>query len=167
MSLPEFLSPHLGTIIWTTIIFGIVFFILKKFAWNVVLKAIEDREESIDKALSSAEQAELKLSTLKDEQQKIISLAKHEKEQIVKEGIAQRDLIISSAKEKAQAEADKIIEEAKKRITREREAALAEMKSQIAELSIEIATKVIYADMEDKKRHEKLVEELIKDIEVN
>ena len=53
-----FLLPHLGTIIWTTIIFGIVFFILKKFAWSVILKTIDDREESIDKALGSAKEAE-------------------------------------------------------------------------------------------------------------
>lgn len=162
-----FLIPSTGTIIWTTVIFASVFFILAKFAWKPLIKALDDREQSIEKALKSAEEAELKLSTLKDEQQKIIALAKHEKELIVKEGVEQRDLIVASAKNKAQTEADKIIADAKKQIIREREAALVEMKNQIAELSIDIATKVVYADMEDKKRHEKLVEELIKDIEVN
>lgn len=162
-----FLLPHLGTIIWTTLIFGIVFFILKKFAWSVIVKAIEDREESIDNALTSAKDAEMKLSNLQKEQEKIIALAKHEKEQIVHEGVEQREKIIAMAKEKAQAEADKIIEDAKKRIEREREAALVEMRNQIASLSIEIATKVVRADMDDKARHEKLVEELIKDVELN
>lgn len=162
-----FLIPHLGTIIWTTIIFGIVFFILRKFAWSVILKAIEDREESIDKALVSAKNAETKLSNLKEEQEKIIALAKQEKEQIVREGVEQREKIIATAKEKAQAEAEKMIEDAKKRIEREREAALVEMRNQIATLSIDIATKVVHADMEDKARHEKLVEELINDVELN
>ena len=162
-----FLIPHLGTIIWTTLIFGIVFFILKKFAWGPMLKALSDREESIGKALKSAADAEKKLSNLKEEQQKIIALAKQEKEQIVSDGIAQRDQIIASAKEKAQIEANKIIEDARKKIAREREAALVEMKNQIAMLSVEIATKVVKADMEDKKRHEKLVDDLIKDIDLN
>jgi F-type H+-transporting ATPase subunit b len=162
-----FLLPHLGTIIWTTLIFGIVFFILKKFAWAPILKAIDDREESIDKALDSAKQAESKLSNLKEEQQEIIALAKSEKELIVKEGVEQRDKIITAAKDRAQADADKIIEDAKKRIIREREAAISEMRTQIAELSIEIATKVVKADMEDTKRHEKLVKELINDVELN
>lgn len=162
-----FLLPHLGTIIWTTIIFGIVFFILKKFAWGVVVKAIEDREESIDKALISAKEAEKKLLNLKVEQEEIIALAKNEKELIVKEGVEQRDKIIATAKEKAQVEADKIIEDARKRIAREREAALLEMRTQIAALSVEIATKVVKADMEDVKRHEKLVKELINDVELN
>lgn len=162
-----FLIPHLGTIIWTTIIFGIVFFILKKFAWSVIVKAIEDREESIDKALVSAKDAEKKLSNLKIEQEKIIALAKSEKDSIVREGVEQREKIIAVAKEKAQSEADKIIEDARKRIIREREAALIEMKNQIATLSVEIATKVVHADMEDKKRHEKLVQELINEVELN
>ena len=162
-----FLIPHVGTIIWTTIIFGIVFFILKKFAWSVIVKAIEDREASIDKALVSAKDAEKKLSNLKIEQEKIIALAKNEKESIVREGVEQREKIISTAKVKAQAEADKIIEDAKKRIIREREAALIEMKNQIATLSVEIATKVVHADMDDKKRHEKLVQELINEVELN
>ena len=167
MSLPEFFSPHVGTIIWTTIIFGIVFFILKKFAWGPILKAIDDREETIDKALTSAKEAEHKLSNLKIEQEEINSLAKSEKEQIVREGVEQRDKIISAAKDKAQAEADKIIEDAKKRIAREREAALVEMKSQIAMLSVEIATKVVKTDMEDVKRKEKLIFELLKDVKLN
>lgn len=162
-----FLLPNLGTIIWTTLIFGIVFFILKKFAWAPVLKAIDDREQSIDKALTSAQRAEEKLDNLKKEQEEIIALAKSEKEAIVKEGVEQRDKIIAVAKDKAKAEADKMIEDAQKRIAREREAALVEMKSQIAALSVEIATKVVKADMEDTKRHEKLVSELLNDVELN
>lgn len=162
-----FLIPHLGTIIWTTIIFGIIYFILNKFAWPVVLKAIEDREQSIDKALVSAKEAEKKLRNLKIEEEKMIALAKHEKEQIVREGMDQREKIITAAREKAQAEADKIIEDARRQLSRERELALSEMRSQIASLSIDIASKVVHADMEDKKRHEKLVSELINEVELN
>lgn len=162
-----FLIPHVGTIIWTTIIFGIIFFILNKFAWPVVLKAIQDREESIDKALVSAKEAEKKLQNLKVEEEKLIALAKNEKEQIVREGIEQREKIITAARERAQAEADKIIEDARRQLAREREMALTEMRGQIASLSVEIASKVVHADMEDKKRHEKLVSELINDVELN
>lgn len=162
-----FLIPHVGTIIWSTIIFGIVFFILKKFAWKPILSALDEREKKIEKALKSAVQAEKKLSTLKEEQEKIIAAANQEKERIVKEGIEQREQIVASAHDKARSEADKIIADAHKRIQREREAALTEMKNQIATLSVDIATRVVHADMEDKKRHEKLVNELVNDIELN
>jgi len=162
-----FLIPHLGTIIWTTIIFLILLFILGKFAWNPLLKALTDREQNIERALTGASAAEEKIRNMKSEQDAIILTARLEKEKIVKEGIEQRDKIVASAREKAQLEADKIIEETRKQLAREREAALAEMKNQIASLSIEIATQVVKADMEDRSRHEKLVGELIRDVDLN
>jgi F-type H+-transporting ATPase subunit b len=162
-----FLIPHLGTIIWTTIIFSILLYILTKFAWNPLLKALENRESSVEKSLSEASEAEKKISNLKEEQLGVVLAAKLEKEQIVKEGIEQRDKIVTSARDQARIEADKIIEESRKQIIREREASLVEMKNQIASLSIEIATKIVHIEMEDKIRHEKLIEELMKEVELN
>jgi F-type H+-transporting ATPase subunit b len=162
-----FLIPHLGTIIWTTFIFCILLYILGKFAWKPLLKALENREQSVEKSLSEASAAEKKISNLKEEQLAIVLAAKLEKEQIVKEGIEQRDKIVATARDKAQIEVDKLIEESRKQIKREREAALVEMKNQIASLSIEIATKIVHIEMEDKIRHEKLIEELIKEVKLN
>lgn len=162
-----FLIPHLGTIIWTTLIFSILLYILSKFVWKPLLNALESRELSVEKALSEAGAAEKKISNLKEEQLAIVLAAKLEKEQIVKEGIEQRDKIVATARDKAQIEVDKMMEESRKQIKREKEAALVEMKNQIASLSIEIATKIVHIEMEDKIRHEKLVEELIKEVELN
>ncbi len=162
-----FLIPHLGTIIWTTLIFFGLFFILTKFAWKPLLKAIEDREQSIATALENAGIADEKVKNLRSEQDAIILEAKLQKERIVKEGIEQRDKIVASAREKAQMEADKIIEETRKQLAREKETAVTEMKNQIATLSVEIATKVLTSDMEDRARHEKMVSELISDVKLN
>lgn len=162
-----FLLPHLGTIIWVSIIFGIVYFILSKYAWKPLIKTIEDREQTIAESLVNAETVKTKLLALEVAQEKIITLAKQEKAQIVKEGMEQREQIIAMANKKARTEADKIIENARKAIAREKEATLTEMKTQIASLSVEIATKVVQADMEDKVRHEKMVNTLISEIELN
>jgi F-type H+-transporting ATPase subunit b len=162
-----FLFPYLGTIIWVTIIFLIVFFGLTKFAWKPLLKALDDREKKVEESLNAAKNAEQQLANLENEQQKVISSARQEKEKLLKEGVDLHEKIVASAKEKAQLEADKIIEDTRKQMERERKLAIAEMKTQISELSVEIASKVIRADMQDKKRHEKMVEELIKDVELN
>lgn len=162
-----FLIPHLGTIIWTTFIFLILLYILAKFAWKPLLKALSDREKNIEQALAGASEAEEKIRNLKSEQDALILATKLEKEKIVKEGIDQRNKIVAVAREKAQAEADKIIEETRKQLVREREAALVEIKNQIATLSVEIASQVVKTEMEDRSRHEKLVGELIKDVELN
>ncbi len=162
-----FLFPYLGTIIWVTLIFSIVFFGLTKFAWKPLLEALADREKKIEESLNAAKNAELQLTNLESEQQKVILGARLEKEKLQKEGLDQHEKIVASAKERAQFEADKIIEDARKQMEQERKLAIEEMKTQISQLSLEIATKVIRADMQDQKRHEKMVEELIKDVELN
>lgn len=162
-----FLIPHLGTIIWTTLIFLVVYFLITKFAWKPLMQALEERETSIETALNDASKARKKLEKLESDQKQIIEQSRTEKEQLIKEGIGQRDKIIADAKSKAEVQVQKMIEDARKKIEVEREAALTDMKDQIATLSIEIATKIVQVEMEDKKRHEKLVEQLINDIKLN
>lgn len=162
-----FLLPHLGTIIWTTIIFGVVAFILGKYAWKPLLKAINERERYIDISLKKASHAQLLLKNLKAEQEEILKKARFEKGEMLKEGAMQRDKIIAEAKDKARIEAERILIDAHKKVQKEREAALVEMRKQITTLSVEIATKVVSADMEDKKRHEEMVKKLIDEVELN
>ena len=162
-----FLLPHLGTIIWTSIIFGITVFILGKYAWKPLLNAIKERERYIDISLRKAKSAREILSNLKQEQDEIIKQTRHDKGEMLKEGAEQRDKVIAEAKEKARTEAEKIIADAHKKIQKEREEALVDMRNQITTLSIEIATKVVGADMEDKERHEQMVKKLVDDIELN
>lgn len=162
-----FLIPHLGTIIWVSIIFILVYFVLAKFAWKPLLNTIEHRETTIAESLKNANELQSKLKNLELVQEKIIELAKQDKEQIVREGIEQRDKILANANDLALQKTNKMIEDARKQIERERKAVLAEMKSQIAALSIDIATKLVKSDMEDQKRHKRVVEQLINEIELN
>jgi F-type H+-transporting ATPase subunit b len=162
-----FLIPHVGTIFWTTIIFLILLFILKKFAWKPMLRALDSREKAIEKTFYEVKQAEMKIENLSKEQDDIIRKALEEKEKIIQETSQTRERMISESISDAKGEAEKIISDARKQIIREREASLFEMKNQIASLSIEIATKVVGADMEDKGRHEKMVRELVNEIDLN
>lgn len=162
-----FLFPHLGTMIWITLIFLIVLFFLTKFAWKPLLKAIEKRETTIENSLNAAKEADLKIAQLESEQKSIVELAQQEKLNLMKEGVEQRDKIIKAAQIKAREEADRIIDEAKKKIEMEKDAAINDVKTQIAFLSLEIASKIIRSDLEDKNRHEKLVNDIVKDVELN
>ena len=66
------------------IIFGIVLFILRKFAWKPILNALKDREESIASALNSAEEAKKEVAGMKADNERIIAEAKQEKNEILK-----------------------------------------------------------------------------------
>ena len=126
-------TPNPGTIFWMVIIFGIVLFILKKFAWKPILTALKDREESIASALNSAEQARKDVEGLKADNNKVIAEARKEKNIILKEAREIKDKIVAEAKEKAILEGQKSIEQARQQIQAEKTAAISEIKKQVAE----------------------------------
>lgn len=149
------------------IIFGIVLFILRKFAWKPILNALKDREESISQALNSAEEAKKEVAGLKADNEKIIAEARQEKNVILREAKEIKEKIISEAKEKAAEETNKSIVLAKQQIEAEKTAAINEMKRQVAELSVLIAEKVIRKELSNKAEQEKMVDGLIDEIKLN
>jgi len=159
--------PNPGTIIWMIIIFAIVLFILKKFAWKPILNALKEREESIANALNSAEEAKKEVAGLKADNEKIIAEARREKDAILKEAKELKDKIVAEAKEKAAQEAQKTIDEARQQIDAEKTAAINTIKKQVAELSVMIAEKVIKKELAGKGEQEKMVDGLIDDIKLN
>lgn len=162
-----FVTPDYGTIFWMLIIFGIVFFILKKFAWGPILKALKDREHSISDALNSAEKARKEVAGLKAANDQIITEARREKDIILKEARDIKDKIIADAKLQANTEAQKSIEYAKQQIEAEKAAAINDIKRQVAELSVIIAEKVIKKQVENPKDQEVLIQDMLKDLKLN
>lgn len=161
-----FVTPDYGTIFWMLIIFGIVLFILKKFAWGPILKALKDREKSISDALNSAEKARKEVAGLKASNDQIIAEARKEKDIILKEARDIKDKIIAEAKVQANAEAQKGIEIARQQIIAEKDAAINDIKKQVAELSVMIAEKVIKKELENPKDQDILVKDLLKDLKL-
>ena len=161
-----FVTPDYGTIFWMLIIFGIVLFILKKFAWGPILKALKDRELSISEALNSAEKARKEVAGLKASNDQIIAEARREKDIILKEARDIKDKIIAEAKNQANAEGQKSIEYARQQINAEKMSAINDIKIQVAELSVMIAEKVIRKQLDNPKDQEKLVGDLLKDMKL-
>lgn len=161
-----FITPDYGTIFWMLIIFGIALYILKKFAWKPILKALEDRETSIAKALSSATKAREEVKGLKADHEKIIAEARREKEIILKEAKDVKDKLVAEAKHQAAQEGTKIVKAARQQIEAEKKAAIIEMKQQVAELSVLVAEKILKNEFKDKKAQENMAEDLLKDLKV-
>ena len=159
--------PNPGTIFWMIIIFGIVLFILKKFAWKPILNALKEREESIANALNSAEEAKKEVAGIKADNERIITEARREKDAILKEAKELKEKIVAEAKEKAGQEAQKTIDHARQQIDAEKTAAISEIKKQVAELSLLIAEKVIKKQLDAKGEQGKMVDGLIDDIKLN
>ncbi len=163
----ELVTPGLGLIFWMVISFSVILFILKKYAWKPILKALKEREITIDTALKSADKAKEEMEQLMADNEKIIKEAKNERDNLLKDARQVKDKIISEAKQKANSEAKIIIEDAKGKIESEKEAALSEIKNQVAGFSIEIAERILKKKLEKTKDQKDLINELINEIKIN
>lgn len=161
-----FVTPDYGTLFWMVIIFGILLFILKKFAWKPILKSLNDRENSIADALSAADKAREEMKGLKAGQEKVMAETRAEKEKILKEAREIKDKFLAEAKEQANAEGQKIVEAARRQVEAEKKAAINEIKKQVAELSVQIAEKVIQKELKDKTTQENMVKGLLDDLKL-
>ena len=160
-------TPGVGLIFWTSIVFILLLVLLGKFAWKPILAAIKSREESIDEALKSAEKAKLEMQELKAGNEKILAEARAERDALLKEARDTKDSIIAEAKSKSQSEADRIMASAREQITNEKNAAVAELKNQVAVLSIEIAEKILRSELSSDEKQKALVSNLMKDVNLN
>lgn len=159
--------PDYGLLFWMLLSFGIVIFLLAKFAWKPILNSLKEREESIENALETAKNAKIEMQELKAGNEKIIIEAKNERERLIKEAREVKDNIIKEAKSQATIEANKLITTARKEIESEKSVAINEIKAQVTELSIEIAEKILMKELENKDVQQKYITELLNDINPN
>ncbi len=163
----ELVQPGVGLIFWMTLAFGILIWILTKFAWKPIMKGLKEREESIDEALNAAKIAREEMKELKFSNEQLMKEAREERDSILRDARKVKDTIIEEAREKASEEADRIIENAKENIHYEKMAAIHDMKNQLAELSIEIAEKIIRQELSEKGKHKELIDKLLKEVKEN
>lgn len=163
-NLPSILSPDLGLLFWMLLAFVIVFLVLKKYGFPVIIKMVEDRKNFIDESLKNAREANEKLANIQSESEALLKQAREQQAQILKEAMATRDNIIKEAREKAQAEGLKILDEAKAQISSEKENALRDIRSTVADLSVQIAEKVMRRQLDQDAEQEKFIERMLDEI---
>jgi F-type H+-transporting ATPase subunit b len=160
-------SPNPGTIIWMLLIFSIVFFILKRFAWKPILNALKERENSIRDALNSADIARKQIEDLKADQDLLRVNALKDKELILKEARDIKDRIIAEAREKATQEGAKMIAQIREQIENEKLSALNDIRLQVADLSVQIAEKILQEKLENTTDQEQLIHSQLEGFKLN
>ena len=163
----ELVSPGIGLIFWMTLSFGIVLFILAKFAWKPILKSLRDREDTIDEALNAANKARDEMKELQFSNEALLKEAKEERDGILRDARKVKESIIEDSKTKANEEANRIVESAKESIQNEKMAAMTDLKNQLAALSIDIAEKILKEELSEDKKQKEYVDKLIDDVKFN
>lgn len=156
-----------GLFFWQAIILLVLIALLVKFAWRPILNALEEREKGIEDALASAEKAKQEMEDLQSSNEQMIVEARQERDAMLKEAQTARKKIIAEASEEAGKKAAEVMEKAQASIEAERRAAIADIKSLVAELSIEIAEKVIREELKDNKSQMALVNKMLDEVKLN
>ncbi|MCQ2264807.1 MAG: F0F1 ATP synthase subunit B [Bacteroidales bacterium] len=165
--LASLITPSFGLLFWMLIGFGILVFILAKFAWPVITKSIAKREQYIESQLAEAEKIKNELASLEQKHNTMMAEAKAERDKILADARKISEKMYEDAKLKANAEATLMIEEAKKTINFEKMKALTDVKNEIANLSIDMAEKVLRHELADKHKQEELIEGWMKELNLN
>ncbi len=163
----ELLTPDLGVVFWLTVVFLIVLFLLKKFAWGPILGALEAREKRIEEALRAAEAARQELRQLKAEQEKLIEQAKQREQEIIAEAKKIKETIIEEAKEEAREEAQKILKAAEQEAYVLKERALAEFKEYAVTLVISLTEAILKKELKDRQAHEEHIRRELSETTIN
>lgn len=162
----DLITPGIGLIFWTSLVFFALIILLKKFAWGPIVSALETREESIQNALNAADLAKAEMEELQASNQKLLDEAKAERAKLMEEARANAKAIVEESKSKAIAEASIIIEKAQVAIQGEKKSALAEIQNLASTLSVDIAEKLLKKELNDKAAQEQLIDSYIKEVNI-
>jgi F-type H+-transporting ATPase subunit b len=158
------LTPGIGLIFWMTLTFLIVLFILGKWGWPVIIKSLKKREKDIKDSLLAAENAKKEMEKLKAGNEELLAQAQKERDDILKQAKLSGNQMIDEAKDKAKQEAEKIILQARQDIALEKENAIKDLKNQLAQISLDIAQKVLEQEVKDPQASEELINKQIEKI---
>ncbi len=150
-----------GLFFWQTILFILLLLLLKKFAWQPILDALNSREEGIQNALDEADKARQEMVDLKSSNDKILKEARAERDGLLKDARMIKEKMITEAKDEAKEQSNKIIEQAKQTIENENLAAITELKNQVAELSIGIAENIMKDELSNKGKQVAMIEKML------
>jgi F-type H+-transporting ATPase subunit b len=162
--LPSILTPDLGLLFWMLIAFLVVFGVLAKFGFPAIVNMVDERNKFIDESLRKAHEAQERLANIEKEGESILQEAREKQAQILKEAAQTRDAIVEQAQEKARAEGARLMDEAKTAIEQEKKAAIADIRKQVAELSVDIAEKVLRKNLKDDKSQMDLIDRMLDDV---
>ena len=145
------------------IAFLIVFFILAKVGWPMIIGGVEKRSAHIADSLLAAEEANNALAGIEQKKQETLAATQAEQLRIMKESQDLKNQVIEEAKVQARQEAEKSVAEARLKIEKEQAEAMAQIKNEVIALSVDIAEKLLQRELSDKQAQNDYIEQLLKD----
>lgn len=163
----ELFTPDFGLVFWMFVAFIILFFVLAKWGWPVILKNMDQRADTIDKGVEYARNAKDQLDNARAEAQKYIAEAQKQQAEMLRDAAKMKTQIIEEARNEAGAEAKKIMDAAKVSIEQSRKEAESQFRNEVSKFSLDIAEKMLRKQMKSDASQQEYVNKLLDEIEKN
>jgi F-type H+-transporting ATPase subunit b len=157
------LAPHAGLMFWTLIIFGILFFILLKFAFPPMLRAVEAREKTLEDALASARRDRDEAARVLGEAKASLDASRAEGQKFIADARVTADKMRGELLDETKKQQDELLARAKRDIANEKVKAIAELRTEAIDLALKGAGRVIEKNLDD-ATNRKLVEDFLKTV---
>ncbi len=155
---PLALNPEM--MLWSAINFLVLFLLLRRYLWRPVLDLLAAREREITSQFEQAENAREEAVRMKEEYERRLAEAQRRAEEMVAKAGRRAEEMSNELRARAQAEAAALLERAEETIRREKEQALAELREQVADLALEVASRVLERSVTDAD-HERLARQFL------
>jgi F-type H+-transporting ATPase subunit b len=152
-----------GLQIWTLVAFVVLLVLLAKFAFKPIAQALDRRSETIKKSIDDAEKQRAESKKLMEDYQRQLAEARNEAGKIIEEARQLGERVRKEVVEKANTEASAAVQRAQEEINRQKDKGIQEMKDTVADLSVQIASRVIEKEVNE-ATHRQLIDNLIKDL---
>lgn len=163
----ELFTPDFGLVFWMFVAFIVLFFVLWKWGWPVIIKNMDSRADTIDKGVEYAKQAKEQLDNARAEAQKYVDEAQQRQAEILREAAKMKTQIVEEARREASEEAQKVMDAAKVSIDQSRKEAELQIRNEVSRFSLEIAEKMMRSKLSNDAAQKELVNKMLDEIEKN
>ncbi|GFI38905.1 ATP synthase F0 subunit B [Muribaculaceae bacterium Isolate-113 (HZI)] len=163
----ELFTPDFGLVFWMFIAFILLFLVLAKWGWPVIIKMMDSRAATIDQGVEDAKQAKEQLDNAREEAKKYVVEAQARQAEMLRDAARMKTEIIEQAKNEAADAARKEMDAAKAAIEQARKEAELQFRNEVGRFSIDIAEKMVRNQMKSDKAQTELVNKLLDEIEKN
>ncbi|MFL5606963.1 MAG: F0F1 ATP synthase subunit B [Gemmatimonadaceae bacterium] len=157
---PGLMSPNTGLMFWTLLIFAALFFVLRRFAFPLILASVEAREKALEDAINAAKRDREEAAQLLAQHRAALDASHGEAQKLIAEAREAAERVRSELVEQAHAEQSAMLARARAEIESEKVRAISELRREAVELAIVGAEKVIEKNLDDSSNRQ-LVEKFL------
>lgn len=158
------ITPKYGTILWTLVTFGVLLFVLRRFAWTPLLTALEAREGQIRSDIEQAKADRVEAQKIVEENRSLLVQARRERAEAVEAGRQDAERLKAEILEEARRQRESLLAQTQQQIQAELRSARSELRKEAADLAIQAAARILAKNLDDASQR-KIVEDYLADLE--